>query len=330
MLKALKTFDAALKAFPTKLSRFQEPHISRSLRTPVRRTDGRFITYKPITPGLRHRREVDMDALQIHQGDPVQELTYRVKRKGGRNHTGKITCRGRGGGMERIIRKIDFARLESGPQRCVRLEFDPFRSSFIALLHHTELNTLSYILAPQGLKVGDTVSSFRKGLSESQLRPEPGKANPLVQPGNFLQLQHIPLGSTIHCISLHPDGPAILCRSAGTSAVLIDIGQKGFAQVRLQSGEIRLIGTQCVAAIGSVSNPDWMHRILGKAGASRKLGRRPKVRGTAMNAYDHPHGGGEGKTKGKHPKTPWGIPCQGFRTRDKRKAKWWIVKDRRK
>ncbi|KAJ1508985.1 hypothetical protein HMI54_000979 [Coelomomyces lativittatus] len=296
------------------------------------RSDGRFVTYKPVTPGLRHRRDIDLDALGIYQGEPVQGLTFTKARQGGRNHFGRITIRGRGGGPKRILRNVDFERWEEGEQKVLRIEFDPFRSAFLALLQHQTTKALSYIIAPQDLKPGDTVHSFRKGIPETLHHGNDthGKVNPLFHVGNCLKIRDIPVGSTIHCIGLNETGHAQLCRSAGTSARLLSTSDKKYAHVRLQSGEIRLISLNACATIGTVSNPDWMHRRLGSAGANRARGRRPKVRGVAMNPCDHPHGGGEGKTKGKHPVTPWGVPTKGFRTRKKSKPKWWIVEDRRK
>ncbi|KAI9219226.1 translation protein SH3-like domain-containing protein [Blastocladiella britannica] len=295
---------------------------------PIARSDGRFITYKPVTGGLRHRRDIDMDALGVYQGAPVADLTIKKKRTGGRNCHGRITVRGRGGGPERIIRTVDFVRRGAGQHTVDRIEFDPFRSAFLALLKHRETGALSYIVAPQGLKKGDVVQSFRTGIPDSLAHAEPGTAPPTIQIGNCLKIKDIPVGSTIHCIGLRRWGPAQLCRSAGASSQIISNGQQGYAQIRLQSGEVRLIHVECAATIGAVSNPDWMHRVLGSAGANRNRGRRPKVRGVAMNPCDHPHGGGEGKTKGKIPVTPWGVPTKGFRTRQKNKPTWWVVKGR--
>jgi ribosomal protein L2 len=268
-----------------------------------------------------------MNALGIYQGDPVPELTIYKSRSGGRNHHGRITIRGRGGGPKKILRTVDFHRRTPGSQTVVRIEFDPFRSAFLALLRHNQNKTLSYILAPQGLKQGDVVHSYRTGLPETNASDNSSSAQ-LIKVGNCLQIRNIPVGTTIHGIGLRRWGPAIMCRSAGSSGQIVSTGNDGYAQIRLQSGEVRLIHVRCVATIGAVSNPDWMHRILGSAGANRNRGRRPKVRGVAMNPCDHPHGGGEGKTKGRIPVTPWGVPTTGYRTRKGSKPTWWIVKDR--
>ncbi|ORZ31157.1 translation protein SH3-like domain-containing protein [Catenaria anguillulae PL171] len=306
----------------------QSPSVSARSVHNWARSDGRFITYRPVTNGLRHRRDVDLKALGVYQGSPVPELTIRKIRSSGRNHHGRITVRGRGGGPQRILRTVDFIRRAPGAQEVVRIEYDPFRSGFLALLKHKTTNVLSYIVAPQGLKAGDIVQSYRTGVPENLANAEPGTAPPTIQIGNCLKIKDIPVGTTIHCIGLRRWGPAQLCRAAGTSGQIISNGSEGYAQIRLQSGEVRLIHVECVGTIGSVSNPDWMHRVLGSAGANRNRGRRPKVRGVAMNPCDHPHGGGEGKTKGKIPVTPWGIPTKGFRTRQKSKPSWWIIKGR--
>ncbi|KNE56337.1 ribosomal protein L2 [Allomyces macrogynus ATCC 38327] len=297
-------------------------------RSTLARSDGRFIRYKPVTNGLRHKRDVDMDALGVWQGEPEASLVVIKKRTGGRNHHGRITVRGRGGGPLRVIRQVDFLRRTPGPQTVQRIEFDPFRSAFLALLKHNTTGKLSYIIAPQGVKAGDVLYSYRTGIPEELANAEPGMASPVIQVGNCLQIKDIPVGTTIHCVGLRRWGPAIMCRSAGSSGQVISTSNDGYAQIRLQSGEVRLIHVRCVATIGSASNPDWMHRVLGSAGASRNRGRRPKVRGVAKNPSDHPHGGGEGKTKGKIPVTPWGVPTKGYKTRRKAKPTWWIVKER--
>ncbi|KAI9140447.1 translation protein SH3-like domain-containing protein [Paraphysoderma sedebokerense] len=298
----------------------------------VVKRDGKFVTYKPVTPALRHRRDIDLEALDVYTGPPIYELTIVKKRSGGRNAHGRITVRGRGGGPRRRIRIVDFYRNKKGPHEVVRIEHDPFRSGFLALLKHQGTGELSYIVAPHQVKAGDVIQSFRQGIPSELLNVEPGTStSSLYERGNCLQLRHIPVGTLIHNIAIRPWGPAQLCRSAGTYAQVIQTGDSGYAQIRLQSGEVRLIHVACVATIGMVSNLDWQHRVLGSAGRKRNLmGRRPKVRGVAMNPVDHPHGGGEGKTKGKHPVTPWGVPTKGFKTRKKSKPTWWIVKDRRR
>lgn len=302
---------------------------------PLVRTDHQFKTFKPITPSIRWLRYPL--APHLHRGRPVRALTRAKRSTGGRNHHGHITVRGRGGGHRRRLRLVDFYRWESGEQRVVRIEYDPGRSAHIALLEHSETKRLSYILAPDGLSAGDTVQSYRT------MKQDMGSTSSLdlgifrthaIRPGNVLPLRLIPIGTTIHAISLRPLGPAKLVRAAGTSGQLVAFSsyrksaaseaddsspsqtQSTHAQVRLASGEVRLVPIDCCATIGLVSNVDHQHRRLGKAGRSRWLGRRPKVRGVAMNAVDHPHGGGRGKSKSnKVPRSIYGYPLKFQRTR---------------
>ncbi|WFD24122.1 mitochondrial 54S ribosomal protein rml2 [Malassezia equina] len=303
---------------------------------PLVRTDHQFKTFKPITPSIRWLRYPL--ATHLHRGGPVRALTRAKRSTGGRNHHGHITVRGRGGGHRRRLRLVDFYRWEAGEQRVVRIEYDPGRSAHIALLEHNETKRLSYILAPDGLSAGDTVQSYRT------MKQDTASTNSLdlgifrthaIRPGNVLPLRLIPIGTTIHAISLRPLGPAKLVRAAGTNGQLVafssyrknatealDEGdsaptaQASHAQVRLASGEVRLVPIDCCATIGLVSNVDHQHRRLGKAGRSRWLGRRPKVRGVAMNAVDHPHGGGRGKSKSnKVPRSIYGYPLKFQRTR---------------
>lgn len=298
---------------------------------PLVRTDHQFKTFKPITPSIRWLRYPL--ATHLHRGGPVRALTRAKRSTGGRNHHGHITVRGRGGGHRRRLRLVDFYRWEAGEQRVVRIEYDPGRSAHIALLEHSETHRLSYILAPDGLSTGDTVQSYRT------MKQDTASSNSLdlgifrthaIRPGNVLPLRLIPIGTTIHAISLRPLGPAKLVRAAGTSGQLVafssyrksapetedEAPQATHAQVRLASGEVRLVPLDCCATIGLVSNVDHQHRRLGKAGRSRWLGRRPKVRGVAMNAVDHPHGGGRGKSKSnKVPRSIYGYPLKFQRTR---------------
>ncbi|ORX69480.1 ribosomal protein L2 [Linderina pennispora] len=271
--------------------------------------DGQFKTWKPLAPTLRQRRMASRK--DLHKGGPVRELTVAKRRTGGRNNTGKITCRHRGGGAKRRIRLVDFKRHTVGPQEVVRLEYDPGRTAHIALIKHMETGELSYILAPAGLKPG-AVELFRP--RADLMTDLQSKVN--IDVGNCMPLRLIPIGTTIHNIGLHPFGRAQIARSAGASAQLLYTAPTGTAQIKLMSGEVRRVPVDAPATIGSVSNPNHKHEKLGGAGARRRRGWRPTVRGTAMNTSDHPHGGGRGKSKGnKHPRSPWGKLAKGGKTR---------------
>ncbi|KAF9511458.1 hypothetical protein BS47DRAFT_1377174 [Hydnum rufescens UP504] len=273
-------------------------------------TTAQFKTYKPVTPGLRHLRRPITE--HLYPGPPIRALTIPQRKKGGRNNQGRITVRHRGGGHKRRLRNVDFGRTEPGLQRVIRIEFDPGRSAHIALIKHSNphANTpLSYILACEGLKAGDdyTFDEATASLSLGVLRAM------TILPGYVLPVRLIPTGTQIHSIALRSNGKGQLVRSAGSFGIVH--GAK-YTQVRLQSGEVRNIPHTCIATIGRVSNPNWKDRSLGKAGRARNLGRRPSVRGVAMNAVDHPHGGGRGKSKGnKHPRSVWGWLTKGKRTR---------------
>ncbi|MBC8351749.1 MAG: 50S ribosomal protein L2 [Planctomycetes bacterium] len=260
--------------------------------------------YKPTSAGRRNATVSDFADLTPGV-KPEKSLMRPLTKTGGRNNQGKITSRHRGGGHKRQYRLIDFARKKDGvPAKVASIEYDPNRSARIALLHYVD-GEKRYILAPDGLKAGDRV----------QNGPE---APPTL--GNTLPLKNIPLGTTIHCIELLPGRGGRMCRSAGTNATLM-ARESNWAQVSLPSGEIRRVPAACRATIGKVGNTDHMAVVLGKAGRARWLGRRPHVRGTAMNPVDHPHGGGEGRTKGgRHPVSPTGVPAKGGRTRQRRKA----------
>ncbi len=251
---------------------------------------GNMKVYKPVTPGLANRRHPTR--FHLHSGSPVKRLTVGKRSTGGRNCTGKITIRHRGGGHKRRIRMVDFKRMVPGPHAVVRLEYDPNRSADLALLRNQSSNELSYIIRPSSVDPGSVLYSFRNGLSplEEQTIPK----NVLLQPGNCLQLADIPVGSIIHNISLTTTGSAIMCRSAGTSAQILSKTEAGFAQIKLSSNETRLIPLSSCATMGVVGNEAHKLTNLGKAGAKRRKGIRPTVRGIAMNARDHPHGG---KTK---------------------------------
>ncbi len=268
-------------------------------------------TFNPTTPGQRGLVLVDRSGLW--KGKPERSLTEGLNSKGGRNNNGRITARRRGGGHKRRYRIIDFKRLKYDAEATVeRLEYDPNRTAFIALIKYSD-GELSYILAPQRLREGDKVIS--------------GKAVD-IKPGNAMPMQSIPVGTIIHNIEMKVGKGGQIARSAGTYAQIIGKDQ-GYAQLRLSSGEIRMVRAECMATIGAVSNPDQKNIKLGKAGRKRWLGKRPSVRGVAMNPVDHPHGGGEGRTSGgRHPVSPWGKPTKGKRTRSNKKTDRLIMRRR--
>ena len=259
--------------------------------------------YKPTSPGRRGATVSDFKEL-TPGAKPEKSLMRPLKKKGGRNNQGKITARHRGGGHKRMYRIIDFKRNKDGVEAVVNsVQYDPNRSARIALLFYAD-GEKRYILAPDGMKKGDVVESG----------PEVPPTN-----GNCLPLKNIPLGTVVHNIEMRPGQGAVMCRSAGTSATLM-ARESDWAQLSLPSGEIRRVPSTCRATIGKVGNSDHMGIVLGKAGRKRWLGRRPHVRGTAMNPIDHPHGGGEGRTKGgRHPVSPQGKPAKGRSTRKRRK-----------
>jgi large subunit ribosomal protein L2 len=269
--------------------------------------------YKPTTPGRRGVVLVDRSALW--KGKPEKALTEGLRNTGGRNNTGRITARRRGGGHKRRYRIVDFKRAKFDiPATVERLEYDPNRTAFIALIRYED-GERAYILAPQRLAVGDVVVSGRTAD---------------IKPGNAMPMQSIPVGTIIHNVEMKPGKGGQVARSAGTYAQLIGKDQ-GYAQLRLSSGELRAVRAECVATVGAVSNPDQQNIKLGKAGRNRWLGKRPSVRGVAMNPVDHPHGGGEGRTSGgRHPVTPWGRPTKGMRTRQNKKTDSLIIRRRHK
>ncbi len=258
--------------------------------------------FNPTTPS--RRQLVLVDRSELWDGKPEKTLTEGLKSKGGRNNHGRITMRRRGGGVKRAYRKIDFKRRKFDVEAKVeRLEYDPNRTAFIALIKYLD-GELSYIIAPQRLKAGDKVIASAKAD---------------IKPGNAMYLKNIPVGTIVHNLEMKPGKGAQLARAAGAYAQLVG-RDGGMAQIRLQSGEVRLISGECMATIGAVSNADNMNQNMGKAGRMRHKGKRPSVRGVVMNPVDHPHGGGEGRTSGgRHPVTPWGKPTKGARTRDKNK-----------
>ena len=276
--------------------------------------------YRPVTPGTR-QLVLPMNELLTRKKegaratvDPEKSLLLPKRRTNGRNNNGHITCRHKGGGHKRHYRIIDFKRdKENIPARVASIEYDPNRSAYIALLNYAD-GEKRYIIAPHGLKQGDTVQTSDE---------------PPFHVGCCMRLKHMPFGSTVHNIELIAGKGAKLVRSAGLSAQLM-ARSGGFATMRMPSGEIRLINENCRATFGTVSNAEHSLRSEGKAGRKRWMGIRPTVRGTAMNPVDHPHGGGEGKHRGNIPQTPWAQFTKGLRTRSLKKSNKFIVKDRRK
>jgi len=269
--------------------------------------------FKPTTPS--QRALVLVDRSELHKGKPIKALTEGQSSKGGRNNNGRITMRRRGGGHKRRYRIIDFRRNKLDmPATVERLEYDPNRSAFLALLKYED-GELAYILAPQRVGPGDKVVAGERVD---------------VRPGNCMPMENIPVGTIIHNIEMKPGAGGQIARAAGTYAQLVG-KDAGFAQLRLNSGELRMVSARCVATIGSVSNPDNKNTNMGKAGRNRWLGKRPSVRGVAMNPVDHPHGGGEGRSSGgRHPVTPWGVPTKGKRTRGKKPSDKYIMRRRNK
>src|SRR3989440_7442464 len=268
--------------------------------------------YKPTSPG---RRGMSVSTFEeITKTKPEKSLTVKLKKHAGRNNQGKITVRHRGGGAKRAYRIIDFKRDKAGiPAKVATIEYDPNRSANIALLHYVD-GEKRYIIAPLGLKVGQTVVSG----------PEAD-----IITGNALPLRFIPLGTTIHNVELRPGKGAQMVRAAGGAAQLV-AKEGDWAQLRLPSGEIRRVNIECYATVGQIGNIEHSNVSLGKAGRTRWLGRRPKVRGVAMNPVDHPHGGGEGKTSGgRHPVSPWGQPTKGYKTRRNKRTSKFIVRRRK-
>jgi large subunit ribosomal protein L2 len=269
-------------------------------------------SYKPTSAGRRFQTYSTRE--EITREEPEKTLVKPLMKKGGRNALGRITCRYRGGGHKRLYRMIDFRRDKDGvPGRVASIEYDPNRSAHIALLNYVD-GEKRYILAPTGLKVGDQVLSG------------PGSE---IRTGNALPLSEIPLGTSIHNIELSVGHGAQIVRSAGEHAQIM-AKEGGYAQIKLPSGEVRMVSVRCRATVGQVGNLEHENVSIGKAGRVRWTGRRPHVRGVAMNPVDHPHGGGEGKSSGgRHPVTPWGVPTKGFKTRVKKPSDKYIVKRRK-
>ena len=269
--------------------------------------------YKPTSPGRRGMTSSTFE--EVTTDSPEKSLLGTLKRSGGRNNHGRITKRHTGGGHKRRYRIIDFKRDKKEiPAKVVSVEYDPNRSARIALLNYAD-GEKRYILAPVGIKVGDSVIASN---------------NADIQPGNAMAIRAIPLGTWVHNVELKPGKGGQLARSAGTYAAIAAKEGK-YAQLRMPSGEVRLIHQDCLATIGQVGNADHENVKVGKAGRNRWLGKRPQSRGVAMNPVDHPHGGGEGKSSGgRHPVTPWGVPTKGYKTRTNKRTDGFIVRRRTK
>ncbi|MEO1328251.1 MAG: 50S ribosomal protein L2 [Pseudomonadota bacterium] len=268
-------------------------------------------TFKPTSPGQRGL--VLIDRAGLYKGRPEKTLTEGLTKSGGRNNTGRITARRIGGGAKKLYRIVDFKRRKwNVPATVERIEYDPNRTAFIALLKYED-GEKAYILAPQRLAEGDTVVAGSKVD---------------VKPGNAMPLSGMPVGSIIHNVELKPGKGGQIARSAGSYAQFVG-RDGGYAQIRLGSGELRMVRQDCMATVGAVSNSDHSNQNFGKAGRTRHQGKRPAVRGVAMNPIDHPHGGGEGRTSGgRHPVTPWGKPTKGRRTRTNKSTDKFIIRSR--
>ncbi len=269
-------------------------------------------SFKPITPGLRQLVIVDRSGL--YKGKPEKSLTEGLSSKGGRNNTGRITVRFRGGGHKRTYRVVDFKRrARLGDTATVqRIEYDPNRTAYIALIAYED-GEKAYILAPQRLSAGDKVTAAEQAD---------------IKPGNAMPIGNIPVGTVVHNIETKIGRGGSVARSAGSYAQIVG-RDRGYVAVRLGSGEQRLVHGRCFATVGAVSNPDHMNISMGKAGRNRWLGKRPHNRGVVMNPIDHPHGGGEGRTSGgRHPVTPWGKPTKGHKTRSNKRTDKFIVTSR--
>ncbi|MGV6850834.1 MAG: 50S ribosomal protein L2 [bacterium] len=271
-----------------------------------------LVKAKPTSPG--RRGVVNVKTPHLHKGGPWKPLTEKHSKSGGRNNAGRITTRHRGGGHKKLYRVIDFKRNKDGIQGTIeRIEYDPNRTSHIALVKYSD-GEKRYIIAPKGMRENDVVESGR---------------NVPIKPGNALPLKNIRVGTVVHCIEMKPGKGAQMMRSAGTSAQLV--AREGtYATLRLRSGEMRKVPSDCRATVGEVSNSEHSLAKLGKAGAKRWRGVKPTVRGVAMNPVDHPHGGGEGRTSGgRHPVSPWGVPTKGYKTRKNKRTDQYIVRRRK-
>lgn len=271
-----------------------------------------IVKCKPTSPGRRHVIKIMNN--DLHKGKPYSSLLRKKNKSGGRNNNGRITTRHIGGGHKRAYRIIDFKRNKDGIEAMIeRFEYDPNRSANIALILYKDGNR-KYILAPKNLKIGDTIIS--------------GIHSP-IKIGNALPLKYIPAGTLIHNVEMKPGKGGQIARSAGSYVQLVAL-DNDYATLRLRSGEMRKVQSNCRATIGEIGNSEHMLKVLGKAGASRWVGVRPTVRGTAMNPIDHPHGGGEGRNFGKHPVSPWGLQTKGKKTRKNKRTEKFILRHRKK
>ena len=268
--------------------------------------------YNPTSPG--RRALINIERSELYKGKPLKKLTEGLSKSGGRNNRGRITSRRRGGGHKRTYRLVDFKRRKFDVAGTVeRIEYDPNRTAFIALINYED-GEQAYILAPQRVGAGDKVISSQNAVD--------------VKPGNAMPLEKMPVGTIVHNIEMKPGKGGQIARSAGAYAQYVGRDQ-GWATLRLNSGEQRKVHGSCLATVGAVSNPDHVNINLGKAGRNRWLGKRPSVRGVAMNPVDHPHGGGEGRTSGgRHPVSPWGQPTKGKRTRKNKASDKFIIRSR--
>jgi len=268
-------------------------------------------SYNPTTPGQRGL--VLIDRSELWKGRPEKTLTEGLTKKGGRNNTGRITARRRGGGAKRLYRIVDFKRRKwDVPATVERIEYDPNRTAFIALVKYQD-GERAYVIAPQRLGVGDQIVAGQKVD---------------IKPGNAMPLSGMPIGTIVHNIELKAGKGGQIARAAGAYAQFVG-RDGGYAQLRLSSGELRIVRQECMATVGAVSNPDNSNQNFGKAGRTRHQGKRPAVRGVAMNPIDHPHGGGEGRTSGgRHPVTPWGKPTKGRKTRSNKATDKFILRSR--
>lgn len=270
-------------------------------------------SYKPYTPSRRFMTTLDNS--DITSKPTVKRLLIKLPQKAGRNNQGRITSRHKEAGHKKLYRIIDFKRDKFGvPGKVVTIEYDPYRNCRICLISYVD-GDKRYIIQPEGLKVGDTVMSAESGLD--------------ILPGNAMKLKNIPVGTVVHNVELKPGKGGQIARSAGNSCQIM--GREGkYVVLRLPSGEMRYILGECMATIGTVGNAEYQNITIGKAGRSRWLGIRPQTRGIAMNPVDHPHGGGEGRSKGNHPVSPWGMPTKGYKTRKKKQSDKYIISRRKK
>ena len=294
-------------------------HIRRYAKSLSQMKEAGLKAYKPTTPGFRGR--VITDRSKLWKGKPLKALTKGLTKRGGRNNSGRITVWHKGGGHKRLYRMIDFKRDLFGVNGVIRrIEYDPNRTTRIALVDYPDGIKPRYILAPEGARAGDVVSSSG-GRPTNSDDDSVSSVSIDIRPGNAMPLSEMPIGTIVHNVELVPGRGGALARSAGASATLVKKGADGYCAIKLPSGELRLVPSKCVATVGVLSNREHQNTIMGKAGAKRWKGIRPTVRGTAMNPIDHPHGGGEGRSKGNNQSvSPWGVNTKGKRTRNNKRT----------